>query len=339
VPVWLNTPLTELITETGAVVGVRAERDGAPVTLRARAAVVLAAGGFEYNQRMRERYLSGPQSTEWTVGAAENVGDGIVAGQQVGAAVDLMDDAWWGPSVRNPDGRPFFCLAERAQPGALMVNHAGERFVNESAPYVDVVHRMYEQQASTGVRHIPAYFIMDQRFRDRYLFLGNFPKRPIPQKYFDAGIVTAADTLTGLADKIGVPGAALAATVDRFNGFARVGRDADFGRGDSAYDRYYGDPTVKPNPCLAPLTAPPFYAVEMVPGDLGTKGGLVTDEHARVLDADGTPIPGLYAAGNNSASVMGNDYAGAGATIGPAMVFGYLAATHAASNIDARSRA
>ncbi|MFI2283518.1 3-oxosteroid 1-dehydrogenase [Nocardia beijingensis] len=338
VPVWLNTPLTELITEGNAVVGVRAEHDGTPVVIKARRGVVLAAGGFEHNLDMRRQYMSGPQSTDWTVGATENVGEGIVAGQKAGGAVDLMDDAWWGPSVRNPDGPPFFCLAERSQPGGIMVNHAGERFVNESAPYVNVVHTMYEQEAA-GVGHIPAHFIMDQRFRDRYLFLGNFPKRPLPQKYLDAGIIRQADTLAELAAKIGVPPAALAATVERFNGFARAGRDEDFRRGDSAYDRYYGDPTVRPNPCLAPLEQGPFYAVEMVPGDLGTKGGLVTDEHARVLDSDDQPIPGLYAAGNNSASVMGNDYAGAGATIGPAMVFGYIAAGHLADNQPTAQRA
>ncbi|MEU2037047.1 3-oxosteroid 1-dehydrogenase [Nocardia niwae] len=331
VPVWLNTPLTELITEADAVVGVRAEHDGTPVVIKARRGVVLAAGGFEHNLPMREQYMSGPQSTEWTVGATENVGEGIVAGQKAGAAVDLMGDAWWGPSVRNPDGPPFFCLAERSQPGGIMVNHAGKRFVNESAPYVNVVHKMYEQEAA-GVGHIPAYFIMDQRFRDRYLFLGNFPKRPLPQKYLDAGIIKQAETLADLAGQIGVPPAALSATVERFNRFALAGRDEDFRRGDSAYDRYYGDPTVRPNPCLAPLEQGPFYAVEMVPGDLGTKGGLVTDEHARVLDSDDRPIPGLYAAGNNSASVMGNDYAGAGATIGPAMVFGYIAAGHIADS-------
>ncbi|MGV9541856.1 3-oxosteroid 1-dehydrogenase [Nocardia beijingensis] len=338
VPVWLNTPLTELITEGNAVVGVRAEHDGTPVVIKARRGVVLAAGGFEHNLDMRRQYMSGPQSTDWTVGATENVGEGIVAGQKAGGAVDLMDDAWWGPSVRNPDGPPFFCLAERSQPGGIMVNHAGERFVNESAPYVNVVHTMYEQEAA-GVGHIPAHFIMDQRFRDRYLFLGNFPKRPLPQKYLDAGIIRQAGTLAELAAKIGVPPAALAATVERFNGFARAGRDEDFRRGDSAYDRYYGDPTVRPNPCLAPLEQGPFYAVEMVPGDLGTKGGLVTDEHARVLDSDDQPIPGLYAAGNNSASVMGNDYAGAGATIGPAMVFGYIAAGHLADNQPTAQRA
>ncbi|WP_458686874.1 3-oxosteroid 1-dehydrogenase [Nocardia tengchongensis] len=329
VPVWLNTPLTDLVVEGGTVVGVRAEHEGRTVTIKARRGVVLAAGGFEHNLAMREQYIDGPQNTGWTVGATENVGEGIVAGQKAGAAVDLMDDAWWGPSVRNPDGPPFFMLAERSQPGAIVVNAKGERFVNESAPYVNVVHTMYEEEKKVP-GSIPAHFIFDQNFRDRYLFLGNFPKRPLPQKYFDAGIIKQADTLAELAAELGVPADTLASTVNRFNGFARNGRDEDFGRGDSAYDRYYGDPTVKPNPTLAPLERGPFYAVEMVPGDLGTKGGLVTDEYARVLDDQGAVINGLYAAGNNSAAVMGNDYAGAGATIGPAMVFGYIAANHLA---------
>lgn len=336
VPVWLNTPLTEVIVEGGVVVGVKAEHEGRPVTIKAKRGVVLAAGGFEHNLEMREQYIAGPQNTAWTVGATENVGEGIVAGQKAGGAVDLMDDAWWGPSVRNPDGPPFFMLAERSQPGAIVVNANGERFVNESAPYVNVVHTMYEEEEKVP-GSIPAHFIFDQNFRDRYLFLGNFPKRPLPQKYFDAGIIKQADTLAELAAKLNIPADKLAATVERFNGFARAGRDEDFLRGDSAYDRYYGDPTVKPNPTLAPLERGPFYAVEMVPGDLGTKGGLVTDEHARVLDDQGNVITGLYAAGNNSAAVMGNDYAGAGATIGPAMVFGYIAANHLADQEPAEA--
>ncbi|UGT41731.1 3-oxosteroid 1-dehydrogenase [Nocardia yamanashiensis] len=336
VPVWLNTPLTEVIVEGGVVVGVKAEHEGRPVTIKAKRGVVLAAGGFEHNLEMRKQYIAGPQNTAWTVGATENVGEGIVAGQKAGGAVDLMDDAWWGPSVRNPDGPPFFMLAERSQPGAIVVNANGERFVNESAPYVNVVHTMYEEEEKVP-GSIPAHFIFDQNFRDRYLFLGNFPKRPLPQKYFDAGIIKQADTLAELAAVLNIPADKLAATVERFNGFARAGRDEDFLRGDSAYDRYYGDPTVKPNPTLAPLERGPFYAVEMVPGDLGTKGGLVTDEHARVLDDQGNVITGLYAAGNNSAAVMGNDYAGAGATIGPAMVFGYIAANHLADQEPAEA--
>ncbi len=207
----------------------------------------------------------------------------------------------------------------------MLVNGAGQRFVNESAPYVDAVHAMYDGHTG-AVPHIPSWLIFDQRYRDSYVFAGLPPGRPLPRRWFAAGAVHRADTIAELAGQIGLDPAALAATVARFDEFAAAGKDADFHRGDSAYDRYYGDPRHRPNPNLAPLARPPFYAVKIVPGDLGTKGGLRTDERARVLRADGTPIPGLYAAGNTSAAVMGHSYAGAGATIGPAMTFGYLAA-------------
>jgi len=174
--------------------------------------------------------------------------------------------------------------------------------------------------------HIPAWLVFDQRYRDRYVFAGLPPHRALPRRWYEAGALVRAGDLAGLARAAGVDADGLVKTVTRFNEFAAAGRDEEFGRGDSAYDRYYGDPRVRPNPNLAPLTRPPFYAARLVPGDLGTKGGLRTDERARVLREDGTVIPGLYAAGNASASVMGHSYAGAGATIGPAMTFGYIAA-------------
>jgi 3-oxosteroid 1-dehydrogenase len=174
--------------------------------------------------------------------------------------------------------------------------------------------------------HIPAWLVFDQRYRDRYVFAGLPPGKSLPRRWYAAGAVVRADDLAGLAREMSVDADGLVKTVTRFNEYAVAGRDEEYGRGDSAYDRYYGDPRVRPNPNLAPLARPPFYAVTIVPGDLGTKGGLRTDSRARVLREDGTPIPGLYAAGNASASVMGHSYAGAGATIGPAMTFGYLAA-------------
>jgi len=152
------------------------------------------------------------------------------------------------------------------------------------------------------------------------------PRKPLPRRWYTAGAAFKAQTLSALAAQVGISADGLEETVHRFNGYARSGKDSDFGRGDSAYDRYYGDPRCRPNPNLAALTQPPFYAIKIVPGDLGTKGGLRTDERARVLRDDGTVIPGLYAAGNASAAVMGHSYAGAGATIGPAMTFGYVAA-------------
>jgi 3-oxosteroid 1-dehydrogenase len=329
VPLWLNTPLLDLVTDEDHITGVRVLHDDVETVIETTHGVVLACGGFEHNAEMRTKYQREPIGTAWTVGAKANTGDGILAGLGLGAAVDLMDDAWWGPSLPLTGG-PWFALAERSRPGSLMVDARGERFVNESAPYVEAVHAMYGQGDGPG-EHIPAWLVFDQRYRDRYLFTGVGPRQPLPKRWFDAGIAAKAGTLSKLAERIGVPGDALEATVDRFNGFARAGVDEDFQRGLSAYDHYYGDPRNRPNPSLGPLTKAPFYAVQVVPGDLGTKGGLRTDAHARVLREDGSVIEGLYAAGNTSAPVMGRTYAGPGATIGPAMVFGYLAAEHLAA--------
>jgi 3-oxosteroid 1-dehydrogenase len=329
IPLWLNTSFQELIVEAEHVVGITAIKGGQSIRILARKGVLLAAGGFPHNLAMREKYLPAPTSTQWTVASPGNTGDAIRAGIHLGAAIDLMEDAWWGPSSRPPKEEAFFHVGERGYPGGLMVNGAGQRFVNESAPYIDVVHRMYTKHCAE-TPHIPAYFIFDQRFRNKYIFRMFFPMQPIPKRYFENGYFCRAATVAALAHQIGVDEGALVNTVERFNRFARSGIDLDFERGESVYDNYYGDPTVRPNPNLAPLQRQPFYAVKMGPGDLDTKGGLVTDEWARVLRMDGTPIPGLYAAGNTSASVMGNSYPGAGATIGPAMTFGYLAALHMA---------
>jgi 3-oxosteroid 1-dehydrogenase len=319
VPVWLDTPLTGLVVEDGRVTGVRAGR----VLIRARRGVLIATGGFERDEQMRRRYQREPTGAQWTTGAPGNTGDGIRAGADLGAATGLMDDAWWGPSIALPGG-PYFCLAERSLPGCVLVNGAGQRFVNESAPYVDAVHAMYDANTPEDP-HIPAWLVFDQRYRDRYVFAGLPPRRPLPRRWYAAGSVVRADSLAGLAAAAGVDAEGLVKAVARFNEFAAAGRDEDFGRGESAYDRYYGDPRLA-NPNLAPLARPPFYAVKIVPGDLGTKGGLRTDEMARVLREDGTVIEGLFAAGNASEAVMGHSYAGAGATIGPAMTFGYIAA-------------
>jgi len=324
VPVWLSTGMVGLETTSDRVTGVRVVKDGKEFTVRARRGVLLASGGFERNEELRKKYQREPIGTQWTVGAHENTGDGIEAGLRLGAAVDLMDDAWWGPSIPLTGG-PYFCLAERTLPGSVMVNAEGNRFANEAAPYVDAVHAMYGP-GDGPARNIPTWLIADQRYRDRYVFAGLYPGQSFPGRWYKAGVVFKAATLEELAPLISVPADALRATVERFNGFAVQGVDEDFHRGDSTYDKYYGDPRNRPNPSLAALVKSPFYAVKIVPGDLGTKGGLRTDKAARVLREDGTVIPGLYAAGNASAAVMGRTYAGPGATIGPAMTYGYLAA-------------
>jgi 3-oxosteroid 1-dehydrogenase len=330
VPVWLNTTMTGLEVSDGRVTGVRVTRaDGSEAVVCARMGVLLASGGFEQNAEMRAKYQRAPIGTDWTVGSPGNTGEGIQLGEAAGGVLELMDDAWWGPSLPLTGG-PVFCLAERSLPGCIFVNGAGERFVNEAAPYVDAVHAMYDKHTQDNP-HIPCWLIADQRYRNRYVFTGMPPRKPLPRRWYKSGAVFRADTVAELAGQIGIPADALAKTVEKFNDFARAGKDADFGRGESAYDRYYGDPNCKPNPNLAPLAQPPYYAIKIVPGDLGTKGGLRTDERARVLRADGSVIDGLYAAGNTSALVMGRSYAGPGATIGPAMTFGYLAALDAAA--------
>ncbi|WP_435741333.1 3-oxosteroid 1-dehydrogenase [Nocardioides sp. SYSU DS0663] len=332
VPVHYGADLQDLLVEDGRVVGVTVVRDGATHAVRARRGVVLGSGGFERNLALREEHQPRPTSTEWTTGSENNTGGGILAGVAAGAATDLMDDSWWGPTIPLPRG-PWFCLAERNLPGSIIVNQGGERFMNEALPYVEAVHEIYRGQA-TGVGHVPSWMIIDQRYRNRYLFAGLGPRQPFPGRWYKHGAVRKAATIEALAAEIDVPPHALRATVDRFNGFARSGVDEDFHRGESAYDQYYSDPTVKPNPSLHAIDQGPFYAVKIVPGDLGTKGGLLTDERARVLRADGTPITGLYAAGNVSAAVMGRTYAGPGATIGPALTFGYLAVEDIAAAAD-----
>ncbi len=341
VPLLLETPLTRLIIENDRVTGVEAQHRGEPVRFTARHGVVLACGGFEHNAEMRHTYQREPITTEWTAGAAANTGDGIRAGLDLGAAVDIMADAWWGPTI-FAGSKTWFCLAERNQPGCIIVNADGKRFGNESAPYVEAVHTMYGGEHGQGDgagENLPAWLVFDQRYRNRYLFAGLQPGQRFPSRWMENGRIVQAPTLDELASKISVPEQNLAATVERFNGFAATGVDEDFHRGDSAYDRYYGDPTVKPNPCLAALQQGPFYAAEVVPGDLGTKGGLVTDTSGRVLREDDTAIDGLYASGNVSAPVMGHTYAGPGATIGPAITFGYLAVLDIAERKQRQSAA
>ncbi|MCV7068395.1 3-oxosteroid 1-dehydrogenase [Mycolicibacterium farcinogenes] len=332
VPVLLNTALTDLYIEDGVVRGIYVvdPRDASaePQLIRARRGVILGSGGFEHNEQMRVKYQRAPITTEWTVGAVANTGDGILAAEKLGAALEFMEDSWWGPTVPLVDS-PWFALSERNSPGSIIVNMAGKRFMNESMPYVEACHHMYGGEYGQGPgpgENIPAWLIFDQQYRDRFIFAGLQPGQRIPKKWLESGVIVKADTIEELAAKTGLPADAFAATIDRFNGFARSGTDEDFHRGESAYDRYYGDPTNKPNPNLGEIKHGPFYAAKMVPGDLGTKGNIRTDVKGRALRDDNSVIEGLYAAGNVSSPVMGHTYPGPGGTIGPAMTFGYLAA-------------
>uniref|UniRef100_UPI003F496D74 FAD-dependent oxidoreductase n=1 Tax=Cupriavidus yeoncheonensis TaxID=1462994 RepID=UPI003F496D74 len=329
IPLWLDTPLKDLLIEDGGVVGVRATRNGQPLRIRAKYGVILGAGGFERNQAMRDRYLPKPTETAWSATPPNNTGDAIRAGQAAGAGVALMSHVWGAPTVRvrgEEKQQPLF--VERAMPGCLVVNGQGRRFVNETAPYSEFVAAMYRDHANTGCT-VPAWMIFDATFRRKYpcgpIMPGSvMPDRSIPSGLSD--ILLRADSLDALAALAGIDAAGLADSVARMNRYAATGVDEEFGKGDNAFDTYYADPQVRPNPCLAPVVKAPFYAVRIDAGDIGTKGGLITDASAQVLREDGAPIPGLFAIGNTSASVMGTSYPGAGATIGPAMTFGMVAA-------------
>ncbi|MET0704998.1 MAG: FAD-binding protein [Mycobacterium sp.] len=339
IPLWLSSPMTELITDVdGSVTGAVVEHDGLPLRIGAKGGVILASGGFDHDMAWRREHLPLLEK-DWSFGNPANLGDGIRAGEKVGAATELLDEAWWFPAMCWPDGRLQFMLNERMMPSQFVVNGDGKRFINEAAPYMDFAHAMIEGQQS-GVSHIPCWLITDQRSFHRYVVGGHLPipkipwapvptGRKIPAAWLESGVVCEAASLDELATKIGVPAPALRDTAERFNQLARSGHDDDFNRGDSAYDNYYGDPTL-PNPNLYPVSGPPYYAFQIILGDLGTSGGLRTDDQARVLRDDDTVVKGLYAVGNASAAVMGRSYAGAGATIGPAMTFGYIAANHIA---------
>jgi 3-oxosteroid 1-dehydrogenase len=348
IPLWLNSPMTELITDVdGTVTGAVVERDGVQKRIHARRGVILAAGGFDHDIQWRRQHLPLLEK-DWSFGNPAAMGDGIRAGEKVGGSTDLLDEAWWFPAISWPDGRLQFMLNERMMPSQFVVNGDGRRFINEAAPYMDFAHAMIEGQNS-GVTHIPCWLITDIRSFHRYVVAGHLPipkipfapvptGRKVPHAWLDSGVVVEGSSIEDLATRIGVPPAQLRQTANRFNELARKGHDDDFNRGDSAYDNYYGDPTL-PNPNLHPLGKPPYYAFQIILGDLGTSGGLRTDEYARVLRSDDSIVKGLYAVGNTSAAVMGRSYAGAGATIGPAMTFGYVAAKHIAhQQSDSRSQ-
>lgn len=339
VPLWLDAPMTSLISgPDDTVLGAVVERDGKPLRVRATGGVILASGGFDHDIAWRKEHLPVLEK-DWSFGNPAATGDGIRAGEKAGGATELLDEAWWFPAICWPDGRLQFMLNERMMPSQFVVNGEGKRFINEAAPYMDFAHAMIKGQES-GIGHIPCWLVTDIDSFHRYVVAGHLPipkipfapvptGRKVPRAWLDSGVVVEAHSWEELAGKIGVPAQNLRATAERFNQLAHAGHDDDFNRGDSAYDNYYGDPTL-PNPNLRPLGKPPYYAFQIILGDLGTSGGLRTDEHARVLRDDESVVPGLYAVGNVSAAVMGRSYAGAGATIGPAMTFGYVAARHLA---------
>ena len=334
IPIMLDTRARDLITEDGRVIGVHTQREEKGSDLRAKRGVVLASAGFEWNESFKSKFLPGvipyPNTPPF------NDGDGLQMAMEVGADLANMAEVWHYPSVLIPgesyEGRPMVrgIKAERSGPHVIWVNARGERFVNEAANYNSVGKVFYAMETSGPVyRNLPAWAILDRQYREKYAIGTTMPEDSDPDW------LPRADSLSDLAAKIGIDPSGLQKTVTRWNGFVRDGVDRDYGKGDSAFDKFQGDHQA-PQPNLGTIETPPFYALPLHPGALGTKGGPRTNRMAQVMSVRNQPIPGLYAAGNVAASVTGPSYYGVGSTLGPAMTWGYVAGISAAE--DAKRR-
>jgi succinate dehydrogenase/fumarate reductase flavoprotein subunit len=334
IPLWLSSPVRELIVEDGAVHGAMVERDGRLVRVHARRGVVLACGGFPHDiDRRKKMFPHAPTGNEhFSPGPAGNTGDGLRLAESAGGHVEdsLPNAAAWVPVsiTERKDGSkgvmPHFI--DRAKPGVIAVTREGKRFANEGNSYHDFVQEM--MKAAPPGEEIAAFLLCDHRALRKY-GLGCVPPFPMPLgHHLRTGYLKRGATLAELAGRAGINPGGLETTVAEFNRAAADGQDPAFGKGSRAYNRYQGDALHGPNPCIAPIKDGPFYAIKMVIGDLGTYAGIKTDDRARALDAEGHPIAGLYAAGNDMASIMGGNYPGAGITLGPALTFGYIAGKH-----------
>jgi 3-oxosteroid 1-dehydrogenase len=326
--VWTEAPVRELLTDDGAVVGAMVQHEGADHRIHARHGVLLAAGGFSRNAEMREKH-GGDQATSarWSIANPGDTGEVLAAAMGLGAATDLLDEAIWLPVPCMPDGRLAAYSSRKTsafgrarwRPGSVIVDADGQRFADEAVSYTELGKAMFARDQKA--RAVPSWLVFDDAFRRRCLF-GVLPGR-LPEQWLTDGFVLRADTLEELAGRCGVD---LAETCRRMGEYAKTGVDEEFHRGENAYDRYMGDPRQQPNNCLAPIRSAPFYAVAVYPADVGTCGGLITDEAARVISTAGVPITGLYATGNITASIQGRHYLGAGGSIAPSCTFGYVAA-------------
>lgn len=334
IPIRLSTAMTELIVEDQRVTGVKTTGPSGERIIQARQGVLLNTGGFSHNLAMRQAYQPAPASVSWTMSNPGDTGEAIQLAQKLGADVDLMREAWWTPGSLLPDGRyaGFHVPGESGKPHIIIVDKKGRRIGNEAGAYMEFGQRMFAAGA------VPAFAILESRALAHYTW-GPLLKGAQIQPFIDNGYLKTGATVRELAERCGIDPDGLEAEIAKFNGFAETGIDADFGRGSSVYNRVMGDPTNRPNPSLGKIEKGPFYAVTIWPMDVGTSGGLVTDEYARVLRADGTVIRGLYAAGNATAPVVGACYPGAGASIGGSLAFGYVAAHHALGAMSEQSNA
>jgi 3-oxosteroid 1-dehydrogenase len=335
IPIWTNTALESLVTDdSGSVTGIIASRDGEKIQINVSKGVILTAGGFEKNQDLRDKYLPKPSNADWSAGNKHNTGDAILAGMNINAKTEHMDHAFWVTTYMVPgESTPRLSVVEKSLPGTVTVNAAGKRIANESQNYMAYQTEQFDRHTEAEPNS-PCWMIFDRTFREDNIVgplmtLKTRPDQALPKRYFKSGFLAIADTMEELAEKTGIHQDNLLKTITDFNGYAETGKDLEHGRGDSAYDRYYGKEDCKPNPCLAALAKPPFYAMRCEPGDFGTAGGFVINKHGQCVDADDKPIAGLYAAGNCTSAVLPT-YPGPGSTLGPAMAFAYAAAKHIA---------
>jgi len=330
IPLLFNTRLISLVEESGRITGAVVEQGGQTLRIGTLKGVVLGAGGFEKNQTLREQYLPAPTNTDWSAGNPANEGDALLAGLSIGAKTRLMKDAWWTTTLCVPgEPTPRLAIMEKSFPGSCVVNRAGERFANESQNYMAFQKDLFATHSEASP-NAPAWQIFDARFRRNFMVgplmtAAMKPDWQIPKAWFETGFVAKANSVRELAEQVGIDPQGLETTIAKMNRFAETGTDEDFHRGESAYDRYYADPTIKPNPCLATIDEGPFYAMRIEAGDFGTLGGLDTDVHGRVKLEAGGVLEGLFAVGNCSAAILPT-YPGPGATLGPAMTMAYQSA-------------
>jgi 3-oxosteroid 1-dehydrogenase len=326
IPIRLETPVVAFRREGGRVVGVTISDSNGQRAIEARCGVIAAAGGFERSGEMRQANLANPTSAAWSAGSPGNTGDLIRAGCEVGAGTALMYEAWWAPIVMS-GGEPVVLFFEKSKPGMMIVDRTGKRFMNEAITYNSYGKCVYGDDYSVTDR-VPAFIVFDGTYRRNYMFGGLLQASMSPDwmngdTFGDGGMLQRAPTLRALAGKLGIDAGGLEATARKMGEYAATGVDAEFARGSDAHDQQYGDERVKPNPCLGPVTKAPFYGAPLYVGDIGTKGGLRIDDDGQVLDTAGVPIPGLFAAGNCTASIMGEKYPGAGCTLGPALTMAW----------------
>lgn len=346
IPVITGFAADRLIESGGRICGVEGAYRGQRRCVRARRGVLVNTGGFARNAAMRMQLHRQPSRVQWSLANPGDTGEMLEELRHHGAATENLDAAIWLPTSLLADGTPpeqakgkhgevelYTHSGDISSPHLIIVDRRGKRLFNEAQSYMEIGETMYRQDA------VPAYAVFDRRHLKRY-FWGTLPPFAKPvRKWLESGFLVQGMTLAELARNAGIDAVGLQEQVERFNGFARRGIDEDFHRGERAYDRWRGDPTHKPNPCLGEISAPPFYAIRIFPADVGTFGGVLTDEHARVLRDDGSVIDGLYAAGNCTSSVVGRSYPGAGASISASFAFGYIAALHAVAASAADTRA